>query len=147
MAVTAAAVTSRVADAGAVYSWPRVDANRAGQQDKAVRVLCPAGNGQGRQTEVVRTRRRGNTRLVTPAGSPLTAPLAELLLRSFGGLGTRFGNGTASRLSAGLTGREKCARGHIPNKLNIAVGQAYKKFIKTQRLLNDNKFWLEVADR
>jgi hypothetical protein len=27
------------------------------------------------------------------------------------------------------TGREKCVRGHIPNKLNIAVGQAYKKFI------------------
>jgi hypothetical protein len=70
-----------------------------------------------------------------------------LLLRSFGGLGTRLGNSTASRLSAGLAGREKCARGYIPNKLNIAVGQAYKKFIKTQRLLNDAKFWLEMAGR
>lgn len=33
---------------------------------------------------VVSSRRLGNTRLVTAADSPLTGPLAELLLRSFG---------------------------------------------------------------
>jgi DNA-binding Lrp family transcriptional regulator len=36
------------------------------------------------QAGVVSTRRLGNTRLVTAATSPLTGPLTELLLRSFG---------------------------------------------------------------
>jgi predicted nucleotidyltransferase len=36
------------------------------------------------QTGVVRSRRLGNARLVTAAESPLTGPLTELLLRSFG---------------------------------------------------------------
>lgn len=36
------------------------------------------------QTGVVTSRRLGNTRLVTAADSPLTPPLTELLLRSFG---------------------------------------------------------------
>lgn len=36
------------------------------------------------QTAVVSSRRLGNTRLVTAAQSPLTEPLTELLLRSFG---------------------------------------------------------------
>lgn len=36
------------------------------------------------QTGVVTSRRLGNTRLVTSAQSPLTEPLTELLLRSFG---------------------------------------------------------------
>jgi predicted nucleotidyltransferase len=36
------------------------------------------------QTGVVSSRRLGNTRLVTVADSPLTGPLRELLLRSFG---------------------------------------------------------------
>jgi predicted nucleotidyltransferase len=36
------------------------------------------------QAGVVSSRRVGNTRLVTVADSPLTGPLAELLLRSFG---------------------------------------------------------------
>jgi predicted nucleotidyltransferase len=36
------------------------------------------------QTGVISSRRLGNTRLVTAADSPLTGPLAELLLRSFG---------------------------------------------------------------
>jgi predicted nucleotidyltransferase len=36
------------------------------------------------QAGVVRSRRLGNTRLVTAADSPLTGPLTELLLRSFG---------------------------------------------------------------
>jgi hypothetical protein len=36
------------------------------------------------QTGVVKSRRVGHTRLVTAADSPLTGPLTELLLRSFG---------------------------------------------------------------
>ena len=36
------------------------------------------------QTGVLTSRRLGNTRLVTAAASPLTEPLTELLLRSFG---------------------------------------------------------------
>jgi hypothetical protein len=36
------------------------------------------------QAGVISSRRLGNLRLVKAAGSPLTAPLAELLLRSFG---------------------------------------------------------------
>jgi predicted nucleotidyltransferase len=36
------------------------------------------------QTGVISSRRLGNTRLVTAAASPLTGPLTELLLRSFG---------------------------------------------------------------
>jgi predicted nucleotidyltransferase len=36
------------------------------------------------QTGVITSRRLGNTRLVTTANSPLTEPLTELLLRSFG---------------------------------------------------------------
>lgn len=36
------------------------------------------------QTGVIASRRLGNTRLVTAATSPLTEPLTELLLRSFG---------------------------------------------------------------
>jgi len=36
------------------------------------------------QAGVVQSRRLGSTRLVRAADSPLTAPLAELLLRSFG---------------------------------------------------------------
>jgi predicted nucleotidyltransferase len=36
------------------------------------------------QTGVIASRRLGNTRLVTTAASPLTGPLTELLLRSFG---------------------------------------------------------------
>jgi len=36
------------------------------------------------QTGVIASRRLGNTRLVTAADSPLTGPLTELLLRSFG---------------------------------------------------------------
>ena len=36
------------------------------------------------QAGVVSSRRLGNTRLVTTADSPLTGPLTELLLRSFG---------------------------------------------------------------
>src|SRR5258708_12270709 len=36
------------------------------------------------QTGVITSRRLGNTRLVTAADSPLTGPLTELLLRSFG---------------------------------------------------------------
>jgi len=36
------------------------------------------------QTGVVTSRRLGNTRLVTAADSPLTRPLTEVLLRSFG---------------------------------------------------------------
>jgi hypothetical protein len=36
------------------------------------------------QTGVVASRRLGNSRLVTVASSPLTGPLTELLLRSFG---------------------------------------------------------------
>jgi predicted nucleotidyltransferase len=36
------------------------------------------------QTGVIESRRLGNTRLVTAASSPLTGPLTELLLRSFG---------------------------------------------------------------
>ncbi len=36
------------------------------------------------QTGVITSRRLGNTRLVTAADSPLTEPLTELLLRSFG---------------------------------------------------------------
>jgi hypothetical protein len=36
------------------------------------------------QTGVISSRRLGNTRLVTSAASPLTEPLTELLLRSFG---------------------------------------------------------------
>jgi predicted nucleotidyltransferase len=36
------------------------------------------------QTGVVVSRRLGNTRLVTAADSPLTGPLTELMLRSFG---------------------------------------------------------------
>jgi predicted nucleotidyltransferase len=36
------------------------------------------------QTGVIVSRRLGNTRLVTAADSPLTGPLTELLLRSFG---------------------------------------------------------------
>lgn len=36
------------------------------------------------QTGVITSRRSGNTRLVTAQKSPLTAPLTELLLRSFG---------------------------------------------------------------
>jgi predicted nucleotidyltransferase len=36
------------------------------------------------QTGVITSRRLGNTRLVTAATSPLTGPLTELLLRSFG---------------------------------------------------------------
>ena len=36
------------------------------------------------QTGVISSRRLGNTRLVTAADSPLTEPLTELLLRSFG---------------------------------------------------------------
>ena len=36
------------------------------------------------QTEVIASRRLGNTRLVTAADSPLTGPLTELMLRSFG---------------------------------------------------------------
>jgi predicted nucleotidyltransferase len=36
------------------------------------------------QTGVIESRRLGNTRLVTAANSPLTGPLTELLLRSFG---------------------------------------------------------------
>lgn len=36
------------------------------------------------QAGVVRSRRLGNVRLVKAADSPLTAPLTELLLRSFG---------------------------------------------------------------
>jgi hypothetical protein len=36
------------------------------------------------QAGVVRSRRLGSTRLVKAADSPLTAPLTELLLRSFG---------------------------------------------------------------
>jgi len=36
------------------------------------------------QTGVLTSRRLGNTRLVTAASSPLTEPLSELLLRSFG---------------------------------------------------------------
>jgi predicted nucleotidyltransferase len=38
------------------------------------------------QTGVIVSRRLGNTRLVTAADSPLTGPLTELLLRSFGPL-------------------------------------------------------------
>jgi len=38
------------------------------------------------QTGVLASRRIGNTRLVTAARSPLTGPLTELLLRSFGPL-------------------------------------------------------------
>ena len=36
------------------------------------------------QTGVITSRRLGNTRLVTAATSPLTEPLTELMLRSFG---------------------------------------------------------------
>lgn len=36
------------------------------------------------QTDAITSRRLGNTRLVRAAPSPLTAPLTELLLRSFG---------------------------------------------------------------
>ncbi|MBO0825552.1 MAG: ArsR family transcriptional regulator, partial [Actinobacteria bacterium] len=36
------------------------------------------------QAGIVSSRRLGNTRLVTVAASPLTGPLTELLLRSFG---------------------------------------------------------------
>ncbi len=36
------------------------------------------------QTGVIASRRLGNTRLVTAADSPLTGPLTELMLRSFG---------------------------------------------------------------
>lgn len=39
---------------------------------------------RAQQTGVVTSRRLGNTRLVTAADSPLTGPLTELLLRSFG---------------------------------------------------------------
>lgn len=39
----------------------------------------------------------------------------------------------------------KCVRGHIPLTLNTAVGRdAYKAFIKAQRLLNNDPFWLAV---
>lgn len=40
----------------------------------------------------------------------------------------------------------KCVRGHIPLSLNTAVGRdAYKAFIKSERLLNDDPFWLAVS--
>ncbi|MFA5774038.1 MAG: hypothetical protein WC864_01510 [Ilumatobacteraceae bacterium] len=39
---------------------------------------------EAERTGVVKTRRLGNTRLVKARQSPLTAPLTELLLRSFG---------------------------------------------------------------
>lgn len=39
---------------------------------------------RGEQTGVLSSRRLGNTRLVTAADSPLTGPLTEVLLRSFG---------------------------------------------------------------
>lgn len=37
-----------------------------------------------------------------------------------------------------------CVRGHIPGNLNSGVGGAYGRFIQTQRLVDDDKFWVEV---
>lgn len=40
----------------------------------------------------------------------------------------------------------KCVRGHIPLTLNTEVGRdAYKAFIKAQRLLNNDPFWQAVS--
>lgn len=39
----------------------------------------------------------------------------------------------------------KCVRGHIPSKLNTSVGPAYSTFIRTQRLIDEDKFWLAVT--
>ncbi len=55
----------------------------------ADRVGCSLSSAQremvrAEEAGVVSTRRLGNTRLVSAADSPLTGPLAELLLRSFG---------------------------------------------------------------
>lgn len=37
-----------------------------------------------------------------------------------------------------------CVRGHIPLKLNTDVGTAYSSFIGTERLLDDDQFWVQV---
>jgi hypothetical protein len=52
------------------------------------------------QAGVVSSRRLGNVRLVKAADSPLTAPLTELLLRSFG------------RARAAVAGGRRAAPGH-----------------------------------
>lgn len=61
--------------------WPLTElADRAGGSvSSAQREMARAA-----EAGVVSSRRLGNTRLVTAADSPLTGPLTELLLRSFG---------------------------------------------------------------
>lgn len=49
-------------------------------------------------------------------------------------------------MDLGLTGRTALVPGaSFGLGLASAVGQAYKKFIKTQRLLNDDQSWLKVV--
>lgn len=79
------------------------------------------------QTGVITSRRLGNTRLVTAARSPLTAPLTELLLRSFGprqviaeelaavgGIESAFLFGSWAARYAGQEGR-------MPNDIDVLV--------------------------
>ncbi|HEV2372252.1 MAG TPA: hypothetical protein VGS19_08790 [Streptosporangiaceae bacterium] len=46
--------------------------------------------------------------------------------------------------TAPFTGSEACVRGHVPLKLNQAVGCKYAGFIKSVRLLDRDQFWLAV---
>ena len=39
-----------------------------------------------------------------------------------------------------------CVRGHIPRSLNSGTGTAYGTFIKGQRLVDGERFWVSVTD-
>jgi hypothetical protein len=43
------------------------------------------------------------------------------------------------------TSSEPCVRGHIPGKLNSAVGGAYSSTIRANRLVSKDPFWLSVT--
>src|ERR1017187_2632663 len=44
------------------------------------------------------------------------------------------------------TGNEACVRGHTPLDLNTGVGSAYGTFITTERLIDEDRFWVEIID-
>lgn len=43
------------------------------------------------------------------------------------------------------TGQETCVRGHIPGKLNSSVGGSYGNLVRSNRLDDNDPFWMVVT--
>lgn len=59
--------------------------------------------------------------------------------------GNEAADWNAITVTGSPSGSEPCVRGHIPGTLNSLVGGRYGNFVQTERLLDEDQFWVAVT--